>query len=253
VLARTIEEENDDEAPKAEESSLNLLLIHGALGASSQLESLRARLSAMHTVQMVELEGHGETPPGRSPWSIEAFAANVAAAMDRVRFDRAAIFGYSMGGYVALALAAERPERVAAVVTLGTKLAWSPEVAVRETSRLDPGVIRAKVPKFAAQLEERHRGAGGWEGVLARTAALMTELGNRPIVDSGTLGRIAQPVRFMVGDRDALVTIEETAAAAKQVPKGELAVLPNTPHPIEQAEVEMVAGMVGGFLARVST
>jgi pimeloyl-ACP methyl ester carboxylesterase len=232
---------------------LDLILVHGALGAAEQLEPLRALIAASgREVHVVELEGHGNTHMADRDYSIRRFGGNITAFMARMGIERAAIFGYSMGGYAALALAGEVPDRVAAVATLGTKLAWTPEVAARETTRLDPATIRAKVPKFASQLEARHQGAGGWEAVLARTASLMTGLGAKPIVDQSMLAEVAQPVRFMVGDRDALVTLDETAAAAKSVPKGELAILPNTPHPIEQARLPLLAGQIADFMTAVS-
>lgn len=163
---------------------------------------------------IVELEGHGSTPISGDRYEMTRFAQNVRDSMQRAGIERADIFGYSMGGYVALLLAAESPERVTSVTTLGTKLAWSPEVAAKETSRLDPATIRAKVPKFAAALEARH-GAGEWEAVLRRTATLMAELGANPVVNPDLLERISQPVRLLVGDRDPVVTLDETAAAVR--------------------------------------
>jgi hypothetical protein len=48
----------------------------------------------------------------------------------------------------------------------------------------------------------------------------------------------------MVGDRDAIVTLEETAAAARSLPAGELAVLPNTAHPFEQVHLPLLAALL---------
>ena len=231
---------------------MDLLLVHGALGDAAQLDPLRQLLAESHRVEVVEREGHGASPMSTGGYSIPRFSANLVAAMDRAGFERAAVFGYSMGGYVALALAADQPQRVTAVTTLGTKLAWTPETAAREVGRLDPAAIRAKVPRFAEQLEARHRGAGGWESVLSRTAQLLTDLGSSPVVDAALLTRIAQPVRLMVGDRDALVSVDETRAAARQLPKGELVVLPGTPHPIEQVRLPLIAGMIDDFLGGLS-
>jgi pimeloyl-ACP methyl ester carboxylesterase len=154
-----------------------------------------------------------------------------------------------MGGYVALKLAAESPELVSRVATLGTKLAWTPAVAAKEAGRLDPEVIRAKVPKFGEMLEKRHAGAGGWESVLAKTATLMKDLGHNPELNSNEMSKIDRPVRLMVGDRDAVVSIEETVAGAKAVPAGESAVLPNTVHPFEQVRLPLLATLLRDFFA----
>jgi len=75
---------------------------------------------------IVELEGHGATPLRDRPLRIESFADAVLAAMDGANVGPADVFGYSMGGYIALYLAATSPDRVQRVATLATKLAWTP-------------------------------------------------------------------------------------------------------------------------------
>lgn len=224
----------------------DVILIHGALGAIDQLAPLAAQLSPRLTVHRLELSGHGATP-STSPYNTAQFTRDVRAFAAEKGIARAAIFGYSMGGYVALALAADAPDFVTRVATLGTKLAWSAEVAVKETSRLHAPTIRAKVPKFADALERRHAGAGGWELVLERTAAFMTSLGDAPIVDDDALSRIRQPTRLMVGDRDNVVSVEETRRGASVLRSGELAVLPNTPHPVEQVRLALLGAHLNDF------
>jgi pimeloyl-ACP methyl ester carboxylesterase len=220
-----------------------IVLLHGALGAAAQLAPLAERLARRleRPVEVLELEGHGATPAHPAGFSIERFAEQVVERLDASGVARAALFGYSMGGYVALHLARVHPERVAAVATLGTKFRWDPATAAREAGRLDPATIRAKVPRFAEALEARHGGAGGWEAVLARTATLLRSLGERPVLTDETLAEVAQPVRVVVGDRDATVTVEESAGAYRALPNGELLVLPRTPHPLEQVDAERLA------------
>ena len=166
--------------------------------------------------------------------------------MDRASVGQADVFGYSMGGYVALYLAATSPDRVRRVATLATKLAWTPEIAARECALLDAATTRAKVPKFAAALEARHT-AAGWEALLASTADLLRELGARPRITDELLAAIHHPARIAVGDRDATVTIDECVAAARRIPNGELEVLPRTPHPFEKAPIERVAHSLAEF------
>lgn len=226
-----------------------ILLIHGALGSASQVAPLAAVLRDAYDVHTVELDGHGDTPAATDSYSIAGFARNVRDFMVSREISHATVFGYSLGGYVALQLAAESPDLISTVATLGTKLAWTPEGAARETSRLDPAAIIAKVPQFAAALEARHAGAGGWERVLAKTARLMAELGARPIVDAAVLSRVQQRVRLMVGDRDNVVTVDETVAASRAIGRGELCVLPNTPHPFEQVRIPLLASILRDVIA----
>jgi pimeloyl-ACP methyl ester carboxylesterase len=225
----------------------DLVLLHGALGASSQLDPLAHALGNRFHVHQVDFEGHANVPPRDRPFRVESFAENVIELLDRKAITRARIFGYSMGGYVALHLAAEQPDRVESVATLGTKFRWDAATAVHEASRLDPQTIRDRVPHFAEVLAARHAAAGGWVGVLARTAEFLRDLGDQPRLSDAVLAQIRQPVRVIVGDRDSTVSVDESTAVAESLGAGSLTVLRDTPHPIEQVEVKTLAGVLLEF------
>ena len=226
------------------------ILLHGALGDGRQLAPLAEALAsaAGRTVRLLELPGHGTTPLMDRSFGIEAFAHAVVDSLDELGIVDADFFGYSMGGYVALYLATTAPTRVRRVATLATKLAWTPEVAARESAMLDAATIRAKVPKFATALEQRHT-AIGWESLLNRTSAFLRELGERPLLTSAVLSSIAQPVRIGVGDRDATVSITESADAVKSLPQGELEVHPRTTHPFEKVPLDRLTRSLVDFFA----
>jgi pimeloyl-ACP methyl ester carboxylesterase len=152
---------------------------------------------------------------GAGRFASSTFVANVVELLDRLALEQAVFFGYSMGGYVALCLGLEHPDRVDRVTTLGTKFRWDPAHAAREVARLDPSIIQSKVPSFAATLEARHVRAGGWQGVLAGTAELLGHLGDHPLLTDSTLPGIAAPVRVVVGDRDNTVSVDESSAVAR--------------------------------------
>jgi pimeloyl-ACP methyl ester carboxylesterase len=220
-----------------------LVLLHGALGSTSQLEPLAAVLRPHFDVHLLDFEGHGSRPTNRA-FRMSTFAENVVELLDRERITSARFFGYSMGGYVALTLASRMPERVTSIATLGTKFRWDPKIAARETIRLNPDVIRAKVPPFAEALQARHAAAGGWENVLAKTAELLRDLGDHPVLTDATLSRVTRPVRVIVGDRDNTVSVEESRGAANALGNGTLSVMENTPHPIEQVDVAKLAELL---------
>jgi pimeloyl-ACP methyl ester carboxylesterase len=156
------------------------------------------------------------------------------------------LFGYSMGGYVALEAARRAPDLIRSVATLGTKFAWTPEAARKESRFLDPETIRAKVPYFAELLERRHQ-ALAWPELLARTGAMMAALGEAPLLDAVTLAGITQPVRILVGDQDGTVTVEESLVASRAIPAGQLEVIPLTPHPLEKVPLPRLAGSLTDF------
>lgn len=242
-----------------EGGSRPLLLLHGALGSSVQMAPIASALQAAgHAVHTMDFEGHGIASAGTSDsatvpdptagdaFSIPRFADAIVARVGAIGTGPVNVFGYSMGGYAALLAASIAPERFGRVATLGTKFAWSPEVAEREVARLDPDIVEAKVPRFAAALAERH-GEARWRPLLRRTADLMLALGRAPVVTPELLGRIELPVRICVGDRDELVSIDESIDTYRALPQGELAVLPNTHHPVERASVDAILTALHGF------
>ena len=224
----------------------DLLLLHAALGARSQFDALARELAPSYTLHSLDFEGHGDEPPTDRAFSIESFADNVLAYLDRAGLASVDIFGYSMGGYVALYLARTHPERIGRVFTFGTKLRWDPAIAAHEVRFLDASKIREKVPQFAATLEARHRVAG-WETVLEKTAAMMIALGGSAPLGNDDFAAITHRVRIGVGDRDTTVGPEESAGVYRLLPNAELQVFPSTPHPFEKVSMPMLADAMRAF------
>ncbi|RYZ53324.1 MAG: alpha/beta fold hydrolase [Sphingobacteriales bacterium] len=220
-----------------------LVLLHGAIGASSQLASIAAAFPEKK-ILCPDLSGHGQAPFAGS-FSIEGFAKEVLGYMDSRGIGKADFFGYSMGGYIALHLAATCPERVGKIITLATKFAWSPEIAASEVRMLNASKIEEKLPDFARTLQERH---GDWKQVLQNTATMMLELGEEQPLKPEVLDGIQQKVLLMAGDRDRMVSLEETIAAYRQLPAAALCVLPHTPHPIEQMDTQLIVEQMIRFL-----
>ena len=54
----------------------------------------------------------------------------------------------------------------------------------------------------------------------------------------------------MLGDRDKMVTIEETVEVYRTVSNCQLNILPNTPHPIEQINLEYLASQIRNYLSQ---
>lgn len=231
----------------------DLVLLHGALGARGQLDAIAEAMETHVRVHQLDFEGHGSEPPRDRPLRVQHLAENLRDFLDAREISQAGLFGYSMGGYVALYFALQHPNHVARVATLGTKFRWNRETAEREAARLDPAVIRAKVPRFAETLAVRHGRSGGWEGVLARTAEFLRNLGEDPLLTDVTLGRVQQPVRIIVGDRDNTVSADESAAVARTLRAGSLTILPETPHPIEQVAVNDLVRVLRSFFSGVAT
>lgn len=232
-----------------------LLFLHGALGDGRTVDVLRPALEAhgVSPVHALDFEGHGERPASDRPFRLEHFAENVAEWLDvHATAAPVDVFGYSMGGYVALLVAAAHPARIRSVFTLGTKLHWSPAVAADGIRQLDPARIAAKVPAYAALLAQRHS-AVGWETVLRGTAEALVALGAAPLLTPSVLAQIVCPVRLALGDRDTTVPLDELREALAGLPRGSAEVFPDTPHPLERAPTDRLARALAEFRASLAS
>ena len=222
------------------------LLLHGALGDRSTLAPLRDALAARGetAIEVLEFEGHGASAPATRPLRLDHFVSQTLDWLDA--HGPAHLVGYSMGGYVALVAAARAPERVRSVFTLGTKLEWSPEVAAGAAAQLDPDVMRAKVPAYAAELATRH-GETRWVDVVRGTADALRALGETPLLDDQALAAIRCPVRVTLGDRDRTVALDELRGLMARVPTASACVWPDTPHPLDRAPLPLIADAIRAF------
>lgn len=208
-----------------------LLCLHGALGSAAQLLAALSPLAEKANLLFFDFPGHGE----RSAETLN-IAACVAATREFILQNQLAgttIFGYSMGGYVALLLAKQHPELVGQIITLGTKLNWNPHDA--EVQKLNPEIILEKVPKYAAALQQQH--SENWKKVLAETADLMLDLGANPRLTDTICQTIQHTVLLCLADGDTMVTREETIHATYLLPNAEFAEIPNSGHPIERVDM----------------
>ena len=195
-----------------------ILLLHGAIGSSQQLEPLAKLLSKAHDVYLLDFSGHGTKPlPTTKQFSIELFANNVLDWMNDNNVDCINILGYSMGGYVALYLAQQYPEKVERVFTFATKFEWNEQIAAKEVQMLSP------------------------------TANMMLEMGKDNPLKPTQFTSIKQRVRLTIGDKDKMVTLEETLLTYRLLENASLQVFPNTAHPIEQVDVPMLAQAASDF------
>lgn len=222
-----------------------LLLLHGAIGSSAQLETLKEQLSS-YAVHSFNFPGHGGTALPSS-FSIPLFANAVKNYIQEQALGPVSIVGYSMGGYVALYLAKQHPELVEKVITLATKFEWNEAIAAKEVKMLQPEVIEQKLPAFAKTLEERHAPAD-WKQVLNKTKDMLIGLGRQNDLTLADYTTMQTPVQVLIGDRDKMVGLEETVVVYKQLPNGQLGILPATPHPIEQVDAELLAFHVRRFI-----
>lgn len=211
---------------------MNTIFLHGALGSAAAFDRY---LAAIPGSIALNLSGHGGVPVNAA-FSMADFAEAVIRDLDARNIAQADIFGYSMGGYVALWLAWKHPERVRSVKTYGTKLEWTPEVAAGMSRMFDPEKIEAKAPPLAASLTQQH-GAERWKDLCRDTAAFLHELGNGNGIPENAFAEISCPVTIGWGALDNVVSEAESRKVAALIPGARFVLLPEGKHLMEQTEL----------------
>jgi len=93
------------------------VLIHGFLGHTYSFRYLIPELAKDRRVVAVDLKGSGySSRPEKGDYSLTEQARLVIRLMDKLGIDRASVVGHSLGGEVAMRLAANWPERVEKLV-----------------------------------------------------------------------------------------------------------------------------------------
>ena len=98
-----------------------LLLIHGNASSARWWDEMVPLLTGSHRVIRIDLLGYGRSAkPADRSYALPTQASRVGAAMDRLGVARVIAVGHSSGGAAATALAAQRPDLVAALVLINT-------------------------------------------------------------------------------------------------------------------------------------
>jgi pimeloyl-ACP methyl ester carboxylesterase len=106
--------------PPPGEADAVVLAVHGITSSRMAWRTVARELSAVPGVCLLapDLRGRGRSAALPGPYGMAAHVADLLAVLDDAGVDRAVLAGHSMGAYVVNRLAAQHPERAAAVVLL---------------------------------------------------------------------------------------------------------------------------------------
>ena len=99
-----------------------VVLVHGVACNRAFMAPVARFLVASHRVVAVDLRGHGDSDAPRQRYTIGALADDVGWVCEQLDVGRAVVVGHSLGGLVALELAAARPDLVRAGVLIDSVL-----------------------------------------------------------------------------------------------------------------------------------
>jgi len=95
-----------------------VLLVHGYGGDRNSWLFLQEPLAAQYRVYALDLPGHGTSAKDVGEGSLSVLADAVTGVLDALGAERAHLVGHSMGGAVAVAVAARDPARIASLTLI---------------------------------------------------------------------------------------------------------------------------------------
>ncbi len=134
-------------------SGAPVLILHGFTGSAQAMRPLAAALTGYRRI-CVDLLGHGASdhPEQITPYRVDACVKQLLAVLDQLQIERAHLFGYSMGGRIALAFSVAAPERVLSLTTIGASagIASAEERAARREAdeKLAASILRDGIEAF---------------------------------------------------------------------------------------------------------
>jgi lipase len=110
--------------PPPDEADCVVLAVHGVTASLMTWRTIARKLEASSHVSLVapDLRGRGRSAALPCPYGIAVHVSDLIAVLDRVGAQRAVLVGHSLGAYVVARLAAEHPERAAALLLVDAGL-----------------------------------------------------------------------------------------------------------------------------------
>ena len=194
-----------------------LLLVHGWATDRRVMRPLYDDMRRSHRVIAVDLRGFGESDAPQQTYTIEGYAGDLAFLIARLGLPPPIVIGHSMGGIVALDLAARYANRISGAILLEAMVIAEPllgrlrliledvrtesyrDVVARLMTHLmgphfDPGV-RARLVAFATSCAQ-HVLVSALEGILAFDSLRAASLVTCPLLYIGTHATYADLARF---------------------------------------------------------
>jgi pimeloyl-ACP methyl ester carboxylesterase len=233
-----------------------LLLLHGGLfNIDLQFGDVLPALAQTRQVIAADFQGHGRTGDIDRPLTCADLASDVVALLQHLRVPQVDVFGFSVGGGVALHLAIKHPELIRKLIV--SSVSFHPD-GDRPENRQAVGEL--KVDMIAGTPMEQDYLAKSpnpdkLQGLLDKLATF--DQGFTGWSDAEITG-IAAPTLITVGDCDA-VTLEHAVRFLRLrggdvngdfvgVPASQLAVFPGTTHFFGLARTSLVLDVVTTFL-----
>lgn len=201
-----------------------VILLHGGLGHSGNWGyQVPALVANGYRVVVIDSRGHGRSTRDERPYSYELMATDVAAVMDTLRIDRAALVGWSDGACTALLLADQVPGRMAGVFFFACNMDPS---GAKENIEFGPILQRC----IARHVADYRRLSATPDDFDAFSAAVGLMQRTQPSYSAQDLGRISVPVTVVHSEYDEFIKRDHAEYLAQSIPGAKLVMLDGVSH-----------------------
>ena len=184
-----------------------LMLLHGNGENISYFEYQIPFFSKNYRVIAIDTRGHGQSPRGNKPFTIEQFAEDLHDFMDEKNIEKAILLGFSDGGNIALEFALKYPERINRMIVDGANLFPS---GVRPLYQW-PIEIGYRIAKLFSKKSEE----------ASRNAEMLGLMVNDPHIEPTELAKLTMPILVIAGTKD-MIKESHTKLIYKSLPNAKL-------------------------------
>ncbi|MCC9168972.1 alpha/beta fold hydrolase [Pontibacter harenae] len=203
----------------------SIVILHGGIvGSTLEMAQFIDSLSQSYQVIAVSTRGHGKSEMGSQVPSYERKAEDVNAIIKAVTKDSVTVLGFSDGAYTGYFLAASHPEKVKKLIAIGAG-EWKQGFRTFNNSREVLFGMDSIYFKQQLTLMPEPQRFEEWLMTLNRYY-------NSISIGKETLGAIDCPVLVMAGELDQNAPLKTVIAAYEMIPKAQLSIIPNAPHPV---------------------
>lgn len=186
-------------------------LLHGNGEDGTYFANQISFFSGRYRVIAVDTRGHGKSPRGTAPFTMEQFAVDLKELMDKLQIQNAVILGFSDGANIAMKFALKYPNRVKALILNGGNLNTK---GVKKSIQI-PIEIGYRFAKLFAGKSEEARSHMEILGLMV----------NEPNIKPEELRAIQAPTLVIAGTKD-MIKQSHTEMIAENMPNAKLSVIP---------------------------
>ena len=237
-----------------------VILLHGFPMNRQVWFGFAGKLANHFKIYTVDLPGFGESPAMAAPFSIDQVAKKVLDWIEEQAITKSVLIGHSLGGYVALAMTEQAPQKFTAI-GLFHSTAWA-DTQQKKQSRdkviefVNTNGAVAFTSNFIAPLfADQHHPAIPMVRELSASATVQAVTGyTRAMRDrpdrTSVLKSFTRPILFIAGEKDAGIPVESLQHQAAQCLYPELHILKNVGHMGMVEDENQTLQMVRAFIEK---